>query len=673
MPTLHYCCYSSASTTAPTAATASCSKQQQGGLFSIPELQRPRDFLQLATQAQHECNSLRRDIQNAVVQQQQQQQHHQVLDNVHTARQLLFQLDAISRAVCNVIDAAELARHVHTSESWRQTAEQAFEVLSDYMAQLNSDPYLYQAVTLVTDTKKNNSSNNKNSIWHLLREEEQRFAVLLQAEFERDGIHLPDHDREKVRQIQGHLTELETMFSRNVITCQSDFVVENVSAVYDVLPKHVLVSLGIVEEQQPDDTSKSMLRLPDNSPTPILQTLLKYSADPALREHIFMQAMTAVPENLPVLDALRQTRHELATTLGFDSYAQRFLRDQMAQTPAAVQDFLQQLQTKLQPVYQQQLGQLHQAKRFMESSTDPIKAWDVSFYTSLLQTTGGEGKDVSSSVAPYFTLNHCLASMPVLVEKLFGIEMRKEEHLTANEKWDVKDSSNDETSQIRKYTFSGPDGRPLGTLYLDLHSRPGKYNHAAHFTVRCGCRTTPLLETSSQDEDDYGENYQLPIVTLVCNLSSGPTLSHGEVETLYHEFGHALHSLLSRTEFQHMSGTRAAMDFVETPSHLIENFVWDADFLKLLGVHHVTGEVMPDQLIEALRQSRNSFAAIERQNQILYAKLDQTLFGVPDPQHRTTTQIFADLHHQAGVPYAEGTHWHSRFGHLVTYGAGYYG
>jgi intermediate peptidase len=128
-----------------------------------------------------------------------------------------------------------------------------------------------------------------------------------------------------------------------------------------------------------------------------------------------------------------------------------------------------------------------------------------------------------------------------------------------------------------------------------------------------------------------------------------------------------------------MSGTRAAMDFVETPSHWMENYVWDPEFLQILGRHHIDGHVIPENLVDALRKSRYEFHGIERQNQILYALFDQKLFGVPvntDPSNPTRVNpadIFASLHREHGIPFTEGTHWYSRFGHLVTYGAGYYG
>eukprot|EP00814_Leptocylindrus_danicus_P022119 CAMPEP_0116006180 /NCGR_PEP_ID=MMETSP0321-20121206/1582_1 /TAXON_ID=163516 /ORGANISM="Leptocylindrus danicus var. danicus, Strain B650" /LENGTH=215 /DNA_ID=CAMNT_0003474699 /DNA_START=532 /DNA_END=1175 /DNA_ORIENTATION=+ len=147
-------------------------------------------------------------------------------------------------------------------------------------------------------------------------------------------------------------------------------------------------------------------------------------------------------------------------------------------------------------------------------------------------------------------------------------------------------------------------------------------------------------------------------------------LSHSEMETLFHEFGHALHSLLSRTSFQHLSGTRAAVDFVETPSQLMELFVRDPRVLKTFARHFQTGEPISDELISKLAGSRKLFQYVDIQTQLLYAYLDQGLFSTPSGE--SATSIFAGLHQKMGIPYAEGTFWHSKFGHVVTYGAGYY-
>jgi mitochondrial intermediate peptidase len=266
-----------------------------------------------------------------------------------------------------------------------------------------------------------------------------------------------------------------------------------------------------------------------------------------------------------------------------------------------------------------------------------------------------------------------------LVKHLFGIQLEQEEAASSSELW---------CPTVRKLSLHHEEEGKLGTIYLDLLPRPDKYVHAAHFTIRCGC----AVHNASYSSDnavyttDSGEqlNFQLPVVALVTNLSSNSSsstsdsssnnpnlLTHSEVETLFHELGHALHSLLSRTKFQHLSGTRCAVDFVETPSHLMENFCWDERFVQMFGKHYLNKTPISSDLAKKLASSRYLFQNLEVQNQILYAQLDQAMFG--SSMNKTSVQLFEELHVQHSIPYAKGTHWHTKFGHLITYGAGYYG
>jgi intermediate peptidase len=589
----------------------------------------------MASQAMSTCDSLRQALQK----------EDQPVDSTLKACEILHMLDDISKNVCNVIDAAELCRCVHSSPEWRDSASKAFAILSDYIGQLNADTTLYRALTRVTAS----------TVFAYLTEEEQRFATLLKAEFERDGIHLPDTERHQVRELQNHVTRLETLFTEN-ITHSSKLFEANASWVESVIPKRVL------EQYIPQNTSNDPSTVTLSTDAHISNTLGKYSDNPALRKLVFYETNTSCAENLEVLDALIEYRHRVAVRQGFESYADRFLKDKMARSQKNVYDFLHSLQTRILSggQYRKEMELLSDAKRRVEGVQDgTLEPWDIPFYTGLLKARNGlDAKAVSS----HLTVENCLEGMKMLVKKLFGISMSEYE-MREDERWDL--SNVNSQTRVRKFLFEDETGRPLGTMYLDLHPREGKYQHAAHFTVQCGC---VLGGTSLKPE------YQTPIVALVCNMApQGPLLNHHEVETLFHEFGHGLHSLLSRTTFQHLSGTRAAMDFVETPSHLFENYAWDPQFLSLVARHYVTGERIPEDAVQKLIQSRNEFRCIEIQTQMLYALFDQALFGVPDPSRPSTTELFAKLHRDNNVPYAEGTHWHSRFGHLVTYGAGYYG
>lgn len=621
----------------------------QQGLFSIAGLNQPSDFVTLASVAISRCNTLRSDLSSSLA-------NDSTANTAAAAVETLHILDDISNEVCSIIDAAELSRSAHASAKWRNAADNAFAILSDYIAELNGDDTLYRALVTVT----------AGPYFAEMTEEEQRVAMLLQHEFERDGIHLAPEERERVRSAIGHVTQLEGLFNQNIPAGRKMFDVDT-KAVEAVIPKHVLVD----HVPQSEESSKFMsTKVTVSTDAHIANSLLKYSADPGLRKHIYMEVNTACPQNLDVLDGLIAQRHELATMLGFSSYAERFLQDKMARNLQNVSKFLDQMGQGCARRYNAEMELLSMAKTQVEGAgAGPIEAWDVPFYTGALKVKNSGQAGDANEVGGYFTVESCVEGMKRLVRDLFGIKMMEVE-LTAGERWDLADDDVSGTSQpIRKFEFLHDEEGPLGSLYLDLHPREGKYAHAAHFTVRCGCKMR-----------DSGE-YQLPIVALVCNLSpayakvgSTSLLSHSECETLYHEFGHALHSLLSRTVFQHLSGTRAAMDFIETPSHIFESYVWDPTFLRFIGKHYMTGQNIPESTVSSIIASRNAFRAIEVQTQIVYARFDQELFGPQSgSSSATTTDIFAKLHNEYAVPYAEGTHWHSRFGHLVTYGAGYYG
>ncbi len=666
------------------------------GLFSLPNLHQPADFLSLATNAISTCNDLRQQIRQSLETKQ------------LTPRETLFLLDDISNTVCSVIDASELCRSVHTSPKWRDAASNAFQILSEYIAELNADEALYESLIPIT--------SNSTIMNEELDEEERRMALMLQKEFERDGIHLSKEDRDEVMKLSGFVTQLETLFSNNLLnneTFQLDGDLAN--DVTQIIPRSVLMNYTSSDHNSSSSSStqgySSAFRDdslnhggPLNLTTEphIINTILRHSSSSSLRKKVYMEANTACPQNLEVLDALIQQRHLLATKMGYPSYSHYFTSDKMAGNPTQVINFLQSISKACQNRYKHEMELLLNAKKHIEglsSDTSKIEPWDMNYYNGLIKShmlyddEDGEDGNGNASLVGYFTVEQSLEGMKILVQRLFGIVM-KEVDTCPEEQWDCLTENNvdhyqgatsstttKKESLIRKFEFfKEADSSPLGTLYLDLHPREGKYAHAAHFTVRCGCEIR-----NNDSSSTAGSQYQLPIVALVCNLSPpqsfqgtlATVLSHSEVETLYHEFGHALHSLLSRTKFQHLSGTRAAMDFVETPSHLMEYYCWNEDFLNIIGKHYITGEPIPSKSLENLVKSRNLFKAIDIQTQVVYGLFDQTIFGRPDAWKgsdltSSTTALFSNMHKEHNVPFVEGTHWHSRFGHLVTYGAGYY-
>ncbi|KAL7535895.1 hypothetical protein ACHAWF_005307 [Thalassiosira exigua] len=686
-----------ASPLAPSPSATEVGAPPRPTLFDLPGLTRPSEFLRLAEDAARECDALRRSLASSLSSSSPDDDPSDE-GYVRRARRTLHALDDISNAVCRVVDAAELCRSVHACPEWRRAASDAFGKLSEYIGSLNADENLYRCLrrfVFADDGGEGSSDGSRELLLSRLPPEYRRMAVAMRKEFERDGIHLTYTKREEARELNNTIVGLETLFANNITEKTKFFKVEGDDMTREVdriVPRDVLGQLVRAPASSTGGGAGGGLTL--SSDALLCNTLLAHSPSAELRKEVYLQSNTAVPENLAVLDSLIRHRHLHSALLGFPSYAHRVLSDRMVGTPDKVREFLDRMEARCRPVFEKDMEELADAKRRVEGGGGDVMPWDVPFYATLIKARrqrrrweedgGGEDGDASSHFAGYFTVEDSLGGMKVLVRDLFGIDMREAE-VSPEERWDVVDGGvgggGSGGGGLRKFEFEHEEDGPLGTMYFDLHPRDGKFVHAAHFTIRCG-----RVREGEEDGDGgrEGEDRQLPLVALVCNLSpssgssSRTPLSHAEVETLFHEFGHGLHSLLSRTAFQHLSGTRAAMDFVETPSHLFEGFARDPSFLsRTLARHYVTGMPMSERRARHLAASHADLRGIEVRTQIVHSRFDQALFGTepctPSLGGTGSTEAFERIHRQAGVPYAPGTHWHTRFGHLVTYGAGYYG
>ena len=700
-------------------------------LFGLPNLRHPQDFIRLANDAIRECN----DVRYALASSLSHPPSSSSVNAVQQAKLTLHRIDDISNIVCTVIDAAELCRSVHAGNAWRQAANDAFGILSEYIGNLNADAAIYKSLihfVFADDGDSTTTTSTGANILSKLPREYRRMAIAMRREFERDGIHLQYTERETARELNNVIVGLESLFTSNITSRIKFYDVTNherdgmllIDEVNRIIPRHILgqlVRCPSCTQSSGADSSGSggndkERRLTLSSDNLLCNTLLAHSPSQALRKEIYMQSNTSVPENIDVLDALIKHRHVHSTLLGYPSYAHRVLSDRMVGSPEKVMEFLSDMENRAKHVYKTDMELIASTKCYMEGSgsgSSVVEPWDIPYYTTLLKAkrqhqrwteaknddtddinSDNKDYDESSQFARYFTVENSIEGMKILVQELFNITM-EEVSIPIEERWDVADTTTTDTASnnngggggLRKFIFHHDEDGTLGTMFFDLHPRDGKFLHVAHFTIRCGRRRNE--EDSSMVGVDSSSDHQLPIVALVCNLSpsseesSGSTssqtqLSHAEVETLYHEFGHGLHSMLSRTSFQHLSGTRAAMDFVETPSHIFESFARDPSFLsRVLARHFVTGRFMSLKRAKHLALSNLDFRGIEIQTQIVHSKFDQALFGTNPCSvllgGQLSTEVFERLHRDAGIPYATGTHWHSRFGHLVTYGAGYYG
>uniref|UniRef100_A0A8C2A127 Mitochondrial intermediate peptidase n=1 Tax=Cyprinus carpio TaxID=7962 RepID=A0A8C2A127_CYPCA len=328
-----------------------------------------------------------------------------------------------------------------------------------------------------------------------------------------------------------------------------------------------------------------------------------------------------------ILEELLSCRDKLARLVGYESYAHRALKGTMAKSPGRL--------------YSSEILSL-----LSFSSFNNMACWHVVFYLCRFNIE-------PSLYSPYFSLGACMEGLNGLFTQLYGVSLLAEQP-SVGEVW---------SEDVRKLAVVHETEGLLGYIYCDFFYRPDKPHQDCHFTIRGG----------RQLEDGQ---YQLPIVVLMLNLPhptrSAPTLlSPGMMENLFHEMGHAMHSMLGRTRYQHVTGTRCVTDFAEVPSILMEYFATDYRVISQFARHYQTGQPLPQSMVARLCESKKVCGAADTQLQVFYAIMDQVYHG--KPQNRSTTDIMIDMQKKYyGLPYVTNTAWQLRFSHLVGYGAKYY-
>ncbi|KAJ1260491.1 hypothetical protein BS78_10G236400 [Paspalum vaginatum] len=553
-----------------------------------------------------------------------------------SSTEIVRTMDEISNTVCSVIDSAELCRNTHPDREFVEEADKASMRIYEHLQYLNTNTTLYNAIL-----KAEGGSV-------LLTEEARRAAHTLRIDFEKGGIHLPKDKLEYANQLNLEIAQLGRKFTENVMNKPGFVDVYPASRI----PKNMQRHLKSVFRFNTVSVEKQKgLRIETESGN--LSLALRCISDEKVRKQLYIVGNSEPRENIGVLNELIHARDELAKTMGCKSYADFAIRPNMAASSDVVLSFLEHLSNIVRHKADEEFKIIQNFKRTAcnEKSAD-LEPWDEDYFIGMMKSSVYNLD--ASVIAKYFPLSQCLKGLNILVESLFGATFHQIP-MRDGESWHP---------DVIKLSLHHPDEGDLGFMYLDLYSRKGKYQGCAHFAVQGGRRLS--------DSD-----YQLPIIALVCNFSGSsgitPRLSHGDVETLFHEFGHALHSLLSRTEYQHFSGTRVALDVAETPSNLFECYAWDYRVLKTFALDETTGDAIPEKLVKALNASRNMFPATELQRQIFYSIMDLTLFGEQTSKPIDTISTVADLKRKhTSWKYAEGTHWHTRFTHLINYGAGYY-
>lgn len=458
--------------------------------------------------------------------------------------------------------------------------------------------------------------------------------------FYRAGVNLPEEKRAQVRALQKEVDNLCLEFSINIAADQSCICVarEELAGVNEDIIN------GLIQEN-------GLYRVGVDYPTYF--AVMESCTNEETRRRLYIAFnQRAWPVNQDVLNKLRQKRHELAQIIGFKSFAHLDLDSKMAKTPETVHEFLGTLFTRSLPKMQEEYALLKDNLPTGVSLTadGKIKPWDFAFIKEHYKRTHCAVDE--QLVSEYFPLQQTIDGLLEIYKAFFSIEFEQ----VSCQTWHA---------DVRVLKVYSHDRNTFyGYIFLDLHPRPHKFSHAAFFTI------VPALRLE--------DGFDVPAIGAVVANFPKPAadkpalLKRDDVRTFFHEFGHALHGLFGKTSMATLSGTSTRRDFVEMPSQILEEWLWDAEILQGLGRHYKTGQSMPTELVRSIIALKNFDSGFWTVRQVVLSLYSLTLYE----QSAEDLHVLLQTMYERYLPniYFEPTnHHYASFGHLTEYAASYYG
>lgn len=550
---------------------------------------------------------------------------------------------SISASLLSVVLSVSPEREVRDEASKQLVALDSFSIDN-----FQSNRRLYQAL-------KETSANDSFKQEYCTGNKDQEYSFWLSEQLEdyrRKGLELPETDFQEVVQLQKELSELSTAFSKNISEDKSEVhfsdsdlkgVPDNVMSALKkgddgkyILKMDYPTFFGVVKNCEISSTRQSMTRAFNNRAYPINENIL--------REII-------------------SKRNQLALKLGYPSFAHLYVSDKMVKTPDTAQSFVDDLILKLQDKWQQEFELLKRNLHPSCSLADDgsIEVFDIAFMINQIKKTLLNVSE--TEIQEYFPMDVTVKALFNIYQSFFDITFTQVDN--SDELWH-RDTS---TLQVKE----NASGRVLGHIILDLFPRDGKFSHAC-----CHSVVPPVRLYGS--ETDFSPALSVVIANFPAPTAERPALFlHDDVETFFHEFGHAIHGLLGRSRMATFAGTRVKRDFVELPSQMLEEWLWEPEMLRKITSHYKTKEPLPQELIDAKVNSKSAFSGRDFLRQLQFATYSLKIFGIPFSSQSMdkldTSSLFREIEPRVmpRIRYENDTHFECAFGHLTGYGAGYYG
>jgi len=537
---------------------------------------------------------------------------------------------------------------VKNSEAWREAYEACLPELSEYGTWVGQHKGLYEAYKSIKESEAFTS----------LSQAQQKTIIDELRDFDLSGIGLPADQQKRYGEISKRSSELSSNFSNNVLDATMGWS-KHITDEKELsgLPESAMAAAKAAAEAKELDGWLLTLEMPSYLP------VMTYCDNKPLRKEIYEAFVTRASDRGPnagkwdnsaIMEEELQLRHEIARLLGFGSYSDKSLATKMAESPTQVLGFLNDLATKAKPQGEREVEEL---KAFVkeEFGIDELDLWDITYYSEKLKQKLYQISD--EELRPYFPESKAVSGLFEVLNRLFGMTVVEREGV------DVWHES------VRFFDIFDSTNTLRGSFYLDLYAREHKRGGA----WMDECRVRRLTQE--------GE-LQTPVAYLTCNFNKPvggkPALfTHDEVVTLFHEFGHGIHHMLTQIDVASVSGINGVpWDAVELPSQFLENWCYEEEALAFISGHYETGEPLPKEMLDKMLAAKNFQSAMFILRQLEFGLFDFTLHTNFDPELggrvlETLAEVKAKV---AVLPSVEWNRFSHSFGHIFAggYSAGYY-